>query len=207
MENKKIYFRNDDVNPNSNFEDIKKIYKIIKENIPGVEIYSAINIFGKSNDEGKPYPQIDTKVDDRDFYDVDRMFDISKIPFLETVISHGLFHFPHGRMSKQTQMFSILSSCKLLNTNKFLPPFNEWNEQTVNICKKNNIIIVGDSEYNNKVRRYLKKPLLPVTKEKWKNFDNEKFDSKFSYWLIHSWKFTPETFREKLLKDSRKNNE
>jgi hypothetical protein len=156
-----------------------------------------VNIFGENTAEGRPY-----KKDYKNFYQVDKALDFYGLPGgLGTIISHGLFHFPHGRMTKQVQKMSILASCNILKTDKFLPPFNEWDEHTVDICKKADITIIGDSEYNNKVRRYLKKEELPKTEEKWKSFETEKFDPSFNHWLFHSWRFTPESFEKKLLED------
>lgn len=170
-------FRNDDVNPNSNIEDIKKIYALIKQYVPDAKIYSAINIFAKTSDNGSAYQQI--VHNEIDFKDVDKMFDFSQLPFLENIISHGVWHLDHKHTDPEVQLYSIVSSCRLLNTNIFIPPFWRWNATTQQICRKNNIKL--------------------WVNEPWVNLDDQPFDPSHKFYLLHSWKHTPESF-EQILK-------
>jgi hypothetical protein len=174
----KIIFRNDDVNPSSNLKHIKEIYNLINIRFPNVEIYSCINIFGKKNPTGLVYPKTNIKYDNRLYYDIDSIFDFRQLPNLYNIVSHGLFHFSHAKVTYETQRFSILASCNLLKTNIFVPPYWEWNEKTIKICKLNNINLWTDNE--------------------WINLDREKIDTIHNHYCFHSWKFTPESFFKKI---------
>lgn len=178
MIKKEIAFRNDDVNPNSNLDDIREMYKTLKELVPNVKIYTAVNILAKKNDSGRPYPPMYFK--NVDINDVDMVWNL-ETKGLENIISHGLAHFDHRHSSEELQKFSILTSCKLLNTKIFIAPFTRVSNYTKAMCKENKIDMWN--------------------RQRWENFDNKPMDLTKSHFLMHSWKFTPETFREKLLKD------
>jgi hypothetical protein len=174
----KLIFRNDDVNPSSNFKQTIDIYNIILKKFPNAQIYSCINIFGKKNIKGTVYPETKIPIKTRMFYDVDAIFDFGQLPHLHNIVSHGLLHFNHRLVTYDTQKFSILTSCSLLKTKIFIPPFWEWNEKTIKICTLNNITLWID--------------------EDWINFDRETIDSSHTHYLFHSWKFTPETFAKQI---------
>ena len=194
----KLIFRNDDVNPNSNFKHIGEIYSIILTKFPNAEIWSCINIFGKINPDGMVYPKTKLRINTRDFYDVDSVFDFRQLPSLHTPVSHGLFHFNHSILTYETQRFSILSSCHLLNTKLFIPPFNEWNEKTEKICRIGNIQLIGDSAYNNLVRESRNEIPLKTDTGTWINIDRNPIDKEHNNYCFHSWKFTPESFKKVL---------
>jgi hypothetical protein len=173
-----MVFRNDDVNPNSNIKDIQKMYALIKKYFPKAKIYSCITIFAKKNSNGSAYPKIE--IHDIDYPNIDIMFDLKNLPVLENIVSHGLFHIDHRNSSKDLQTFSIVSSAKLLKTNRFIPPFWRWNKTTQEICDENNIS-------------------LWIKQEKdWISLDTGNVDKKHDHYLFHSWKFTPESFEAKL---------
>ena len=174
----KIIFRNDDVNPNSNFKHIREIYNIIKLKFPDAEIYSCVNIFGKKNSKGTVYPETKISVKTRLFYNVDSIFNFNQLPYLYNIVSHGLLHFNHRLVTYDTQKFSILTSCNLLNTKLFIPPFWEWNEKTEKICSLNSINLW----------------IEPT----WINIDREIITNNYNYYCFHSWKFTPELFYKKI---------
>jgi len=172
----KLIFRNDDVNPCSDMTEIKKIYEYIKEVFPKSEILSCVTLFSKWNTRGSVYEQVPFKSRPKKwFYDVDSFVRSLSIP--GKIVSHGLFHCNHSGMSYDAQEMSILSSCKYLITNKFMPPFNKWDETTFKICKDNGIdLIVGD----------------------WKGLEFEKFDSDYNFWYFHSWRYDLESFKRVL---------
>jgi hypothetical protein len=173
-----IIFRNDDVNPSSNFEEIKEIYERIRINFPKAEIWSGINIFSKSNDIGSVYPDLPLANKMLSyFYGVDSLFDRDKLNKLHTITSHGLIHFNHSKLSKDAQELSIVMSCNLLKTKIFIPPFNQFNEDTKFICNFNRIRLV-----------------MPT--DGWKSLEKEKFNSEHKLWFFHSWRFTPDAFRK-----------
>lgn len=168
----KTIFRNDDVNANSNIEDIKKMYATIKEYFPDAEIWSFVNILAKTSEDGSAYPKL--KPADIDFPDVDQIFDFAHLPDLENIGSHGLYHLDHRHASPDLQEHSIRSSCALLKTKVFVPPFWRWGNDTREICERHGIKFWVD--------------------EDWINIDNENARRDHHFYVFHSWKFTPETF-------------
>lgn len=174
----KLIFRNDDINPSSNFKHIKEMYRILLNNFPNAEIYSCVSIFGKKNDVGSVYPETSIYFNKRNFYNIDSVFNLNQLPYLYNIVSHGLFHFNHSLVTYDTQKFSIISSCNLLNTKIFIPPFWEWNEKTEKICRLNGINL--------------------WVYEDWINIDREVIDDSHNFYCFHSWKFTPETFVQKI---------
>jgi hypothetical protein len=171
-----LIFRNDDVNPNTPIDEVREIYDIIKEYFPDSEIYSCVNIFAKTSDNKSAYPVIPMK--EINFQDVDKIFNFNHLGKLENIVSHGLFHLDHKTASRDLQEFSIISSCKLLNTDVFIPPFWRWNQETAALCKEHNIKLWVD--------------------EDWVNIERLPVDKTHTHYLFHSWRFTPETFRQRL---------
>jgi len=164
-----VIFRNDDVNPNTNFKDLSDLYCEIGENVPGCRIISCFNFFARTCESGSVYSGVPFKDKPVNwFYDVNRVLN----PYLVSgdCASHGLFHIDHTKVSKDTQEMSILSSCRLLKVKTFVPPFNRFNEDTIDICKENDIWLVG-------------------LQEKWKSIEHEEFDPNHKYWYFHSWRF------------------
>ena len=72
---------------------------------------------------------------------------------------------------------SIITSCKFLETDIFVPPFTSYNEDTKSICESNGI-------------------RLCVESDGWKSLESEKFDPKHPLWFFHSWRYNPKTFSE-----------
>lgn len=174
-----MIFRDDDINPNSDFLNVENCYKVIKDLFPKAEIISGVTIFGKANDLGSVYANPPFKTHSvKWFYDVD-MFVLPEDLPETTIASHGLIHVDHSRIDTDAQEMSILTSCNLLDTKIFIPPFNKFNEDTLQICEDNGIKIL-------------------LSSEGWKSLEFNKFDSKHDKWYFHSWRFTPETLREAL---------
>ena len=171
-----MIIRNDDVNPNSDILKIAQMYQLIHKYIPNVEIYSCVTILGKTSDNGSAYPTI--PLDETDIKNVDKVFDLDTLALLENIVSHGLFHLDHQSASTDLQEHSIVASCKLLNTDKFIPPFWLWNWQTEKICRKNKIKL--------------------WVREDWKNLENTDFIEGHEFYLFHSWKWTLESLEAKL---------
>ena len=170
-----IIFRNDDVNPNSNIEDIKAMYMIIRKYFPHAEIWSAVNMIAKTSKDGSCYPAIKPK--DIKFTDVNLIFDRKHLPDLENIASHGLLHLDHRNVDRDLQKYSILTSCALLNTKVFVPPFWRWNAETNQICEAAGVKLWTEGD--------------------WFNIDNGPVRENHLLFCFHSWKFTPETFEER----------
>lgn len=171
-----MIFRNDDVNSNTNLEHLREIYAVIAEFFPNAEIWSSISLFSRQTNNGSIYEDVPFKLKPKEwFYRVNQFFEIKKLLPKSVITSHGLFHADHSFLQIDAQEMSILSSCSLLHTNIFVPPFNKYNSDTEGICKDNHIRLV--------------KP------DGWKNFEYEEFDPNHRCWYFHSWRFTPEKLR------------
>ncbi len=177
-----MIIRNDDINPNSNPEHILEMYKDIMLMYPDAEIWSCISLLGKSSVNGSVYPELPLRNHDmKYFYKVNCFF--SRIPSgLHKIVSHGLLHLDHSKLSKDAQEMSILTSCELLDTKIFVSPFSAFNETTKQICKNNDIH-------------------MSVPSDGWKSLESEPFNPKHELWFFHSWRFTPKTFREIIRKN------
>ena len=173
-----IIFRNDDVNANTDPQQLKDIYDVI-DDFPGeVQILSAVSVFSRYSDDGAVYPDSPFKSNPIDwFYDVDQVVGNMTI---YNVASHGLFHVDHTQLTRDAQEMSILGSCSFLETRTFVPPFNKWNEDTQDICRENNISLVGPGQ-------------------KWLSLEFNDFDPNHKHWYFHSWRYTPETMRATLM--------
>lgn len=173
-----ITFRNDDVSGNSDPEDIREMYQAIYDLPFETRIISCVTVFSSENDDGSIYPYPPFKDKEMDwFYDVNQ---VTGNLALDNIASHGLFHIDHTKVNKETQAMSILGSCNYLQTRTFVPPFGKWNEDTKDICDANNISLLG-------------------LDQKWLSLEFNEFDSEHEYWYFHSWRYTPEDFREALL--------
>lgn len=184
----KIIFRNDDVNPSSSYKNIIESNNVISTLFPHSSIISCITLFSRFNTRGSVYGEVPFK--DRPvnwFYNVDKFLLEYEYITKPIVASHGLFHVKHSIISKDAQEMSILGSCNFLRTNIFCAPFNAYNEDTVKICGDNGI-------------RLLNKEF------EWRSLDFEQFNPAHKYWYFHSWKFTPDELRRKLVNNASLNN-
>lgn len=175
-----LIFRNDDVNPNTNYAELFECYKVIKELFPSCEIVSGVTLFSKTSNKGSVYPGVPFKDKPVDwFYNVDRFMDDLELIQFGKLASHGLFHVDHSKISYDAQEMSIISSCRFLGTDLFIPPFNRWNDDTIKIC--------DDYALN-----------LISMKGQWKSFEYEIFNSNHPFWYFHSWRFNVKELREVL---------
>lgn len=171
-----IIFRNDDVNPSTDFKNLVDCYVELIKAFPGCRIISGVTLFGKDNVRGSVYEDVPFKDKPNEwFYDVDQVV-WSKPSIPGEIASHGLFHIDHSKASRETQELSIISSCKFLDTSIFIPPFNRYNNDTIDICEKNGIEIYLPSDG-------------------WKSLEYEIFYPEHKKWYFHSWKFNPEKLK------------
>lgn len=182
-----MIFRNDDISVNTNLEELIDIYNIILEFFPSAEIWSCITLFAQMNNNGSVYKNTPFKNNEiRWFYDkADDVLGSRIMPQLYTIASHGLYHVDHSKLHKHAQEMSILGSCGFLKSKIFVPPFNKYNKDTMDICFDNNIQMIPEG---------------------WKNLENEEFDSRFQRWYFHGWRLTAKELREKLSADVAKVN-
>lgn len=153
------------------------MYSLFKQYIPDVKIYSAINFFGNASTDGSPYGVPFKEL--RTPY-INKAFDLSLLPDLENIASHGLWHLDHKHVHADLQEHSIVSSCRLLGTDLFVPPFWRWSDITKKICGDHGITL--------------------WTQGDWINLDHNDFVEGHTRYLLHSWTMTPEQLEAKLKK-------
>lgn len=174
-----LIFRNDDVCSNT---DIKKLhndfYKPIHKRYPEAQIYSCVTLFSKESKSGSVYPDVPFKDKPIEYFmDVNRFMGRYEVPDYVTVVSHGTWHFDHSAIPKDVQYCSIMSSCIILKTRIFAPPFNRYNSSTEEICRENGIELL--------------KP-----EDGWKSLEHNKFDKNHHLWYFHSWRWKAKEFME-----------
>ncbi len=177
-----MIFRHDDVSPSTDFDKLEKIHDFLVGSFPSCEIWSCVNIFGKKNSIGAVYPDLPLRAKPtRYFYDADLLLDQKRIYSLaarknEQIASHGLIHAVHSQMNREEQEFSILTSCNLLNTKVFVPPFNDFNGITEAVCAENGIRMTKPADG-------------------WKSIESTPFNPDHKVWFFHSWRYkTAEEF-------------
>lgn len=177
----RLVFRDDDISFNTDKKKINSIYGIIHSIFPNAEVWVGITLFSENNSKGSVY--LETPFKDREinwFYKkADSFMDNYRHPLCKTV-SHGLYHVDHSKLSRETQEMSIIGSCSYLKTNIFVPPFNRFNQDTLDICFDNGI---------------------QIKNEGWKSLEHNDFDFSHKYWYFHSWRFTINQLKDKLSAD------
>jgi hypothetical protein len=170
-------FRFDDISRNT---DEKTLYGITSHLLnKGHDVIWAVSVLthASEKDTGRVFPEsIKALSDYREFYKVDRA------ELIETVLdvtyaSHGLIHVDHRLLSREAQEMSILVSCSLSNAVMFVPPFNKWNEDTEEICKRNDIHLV----------KY---------EDGWKSCEHNKFTDEQYLWYLHPQLWSVSSFKK-----------
>jgi hypothetical protein len=162
-----LIIRVDDVSPNTEIYDLNLAAHYLKNEL-GAEIWYCVNMFAK-NTPGSVYPHLPMRGRGINYFcDVDKVYGDRNFPDFVKVVSHGLIHAEHGELEKQTQYFSIMTSCNFLNTKIFVPPFMSYNSNTKEICDFNGIELVEGGG--------------------WKSMETEKFDPSFDRWYFHHWR-------------------
>lgn len=179
-----MLIRNDDVSPSTDLDRLNDIYNCILQVIPEAKIISGVTLFGLYNVKEAVYPDLPLRTKDNKYlYKTNKVMSrYAHIP--GEIASHGMFHVKHSELYKDAQEMSIVGSCHFLNTNKFIAPFNDYNQDTIDICKSNDIELIT-KEYN------------------WKSMEHNQFDSSHKYWYLHSWKWQIKRLREYLNDDVR----
>jgi hypothetical protein len=60
--------------------------------------------------------------------------------------SHGMCHVDHRLLEHAAQEMSIVSSCSIVKTSIFVPPFHKWNTITENVCLRHGIDLIKYEE-------------------------------------------------------------
>ena len=91
------------------------------------------------------------------------------------IASHGLVHVDHRLLTKEAQEMSILMSCSLVQSKVFIPPFNKYDKNTIEICKENDIELIK-------------------FEDGWKHIKYEKIVDNYQNYYFHTHDFTKEEF-------------
>lgn len=174
-----LTFRNDDVCANTDIDKLHtEFYEPIHEKYPQATILSCVTLFSKKSENGAVYPDVPFKDKPLEYFlSVDRFLGDYKAPSYVTVASHGTWHFDHSSLSREVQYCSIISSCVILKTRIFVPPFNRYNADTEAICNENGIILARLSDG-------------------WKSLEHATFNKSYDNWYFHSWRWEPSKFLE-----------
>lgn len=174
-----LIFRNDDVTSNTNPLDLQRVYGAIHTTFPDAEIWSCLTLFCQRNNRGSVYQDVPFKSKDTNWFyqNADAFMTYKPLSKLFKVASHGLYHIDHSKVSRETQEMSIVGSCSYLKTDRFVPPFNRYNQDTLDICFDNNIKIIPEG---------------------WKSLEHEEFDPTHKLWYFHSWRWTAAKLKDVL---------
>ncbi len=149
--------RIDDISVNLDLDRLTKFLDLLRSKYPKVSILLAVSPMVFNMEKWEPntestkervFPAILNAMSDHRVY-----FKVEKIgipvwlnnvteKYKCTLATHGLIHVDHRLLSKDLQELSILSSASLVGAKIFVPPFNKYNTDTVDICNKNKIDLV-----------------------------------------------------------------
>lgn len=145
-----MIFRIDDVSANTNDDHFIQIVEVIRAKFPEAVIIAAVSPLvhdmtkEPERDRERAFPRkLSAMSDHRNLFRVQ----IMGMPMFERsdkfiVASHGLVHVDHRLLGLEAQEMSIVTSCSLLQTHIFVPPFNKWNGSTERICEEHGIVLV-----------------------------------------------------------------
>lgn len=177
-----MIFRIDDVSHNTDLRELSKIVKIIMSRFPKAEIWYCVNPISRKSSDGAVYPGAPFKNREKlFFYNVSASFGDETLWKLRTsgrIVSHGLLHADHTKLQYDAQEMSIVSSCNLLSTLTFVPPFNRWNAITESVCRINGIRLVKSDD------------------EGWKSLEHADFDASQELWYFHPWRWNAVSFKK-----------
>ena len=136
-----MILRFDDICVNTNMAHANALAEMWRAGTRG-DVWYCVSPLVEHRDDERIFPQIYKALSDyRHFFKVDAC-GIPDVPEWVTVCSHGLVHVDHRLIDRKAQEMSILVSCHLLKSRVFVPPFNKWNSDMVDICRENGIYLV-----------------------------------------------------------------
>jgi hypothetical protein len=143
-----ITFRIDDVSANTNLDSLNALIETIRGRISGARVMLALSplvhdVSGEREaDRERAFPRkLSAMSDHRNLFRVK----IAGLPTIDgdiTIASHGLVHVDHRLMGREAQELSIVTSCSLLDTEIFVPPFNKYNKDTVDVCQEHGLELI-----------------------------------------------------------------
>jgi len=186
-ETKRI-FRFDDICANTDIENLVDLVYCIQEHTSSFGILfgiSPLSFWPTTLGDDKVstqrvFPKVLNAFSDPSLYYAVDQYWFEKLPigFLENMTfliyaAHGLVHVDHRLLSYDAQEMSIVTSCSLIHTKHFIPPFNKWNQDTIDICDKH------------KYRLY-------KFEDGWRGVEYNTYDVNTPLWYLHPGNFTPE---------------
>jgi len=179
--NAAMIFRIDDVSANTDLHRLDLLIRAIRGRVPSVEIILAVSPLvhdmrkEPDRDRERAFPRLLSAMSDhREFFKVGKGGDPTDRSMFDEfmVVSHGLVHVDHRLLSRETQELSIVTSCSLLGTSTFVPPFNKWNADTESVCSEHAIRLVK-------------------FEEGWRHVKHNRFSREQRLWYFHTFDVTP----------------
>lgn len=167
--------RFDDVCIRSDLSRYKEMALWLMERGWGVWYCVSPLVHGDAEGE-RVFPKVlSARSDHRNFYRVDQcgLPEDQAIPYGVKLASHGLLHVDHRLLMYEAQELSIVTSCSLIGTKVFVPPFNKWNSVTQSVCLSHDIHLVK-------------------FEAGWRGMEHEPFDPDHSLWYCHPRHWTVE---------------
>lgn len=163
-----LIIRVDDVSPNTDMRDLNACAEYLSREL-GAKVWYCVNLFAGFSHDGAVYPDVPLRGKPlRYFLNVNSMFRGLDFPSGVRIVSHGLIHAEHAKMTREAQELSIMVSCGALGTEIFVPPFISHNADTRAICAENNIEIVDGIG--------------------WRSMETEPYDPSCRSWYFHHWR-------------------
>ena len=179
-----MIFRLDDISPNTNLAELEQQVSLLRDY---GQVILGVNLFSKRNEEGSVYPSPPFRSRPQEyFYDVNQIMSLSSIGLLISmegvlVASHGMIHARHDELHRDAIEMSILTSCNILRTRIFIPPFNLISPDVESVCAENAISLVRNDE-----------------KTTWRSLETENLDRSHEHWYFHPWRVSLNRLKERL---------
>ena len=168
-----MIFRFDDICINSNASNDWDLTGYLFNRFPGCKIIWAVAPLVFNDCGERIYPEIlNAKSDIANLLKVQGC----GIPEIHPEViraGHGMWHIDHRLMGYEFQAASIISSCALVNGKVFVPPFNKYNNHTIEICKSQGIELIK-------------------FEDGWKCMEHEKYEKETKMWYLHARHWTVE---------------
>jgi len=159
-----------DVNRLSNFLDY------LKSNHPNTKILLAVSVgvidaLEIIGSERVFPPILNAMSDHRNYF---RLNSIGVPEWLPEIVSkfdcevgsHGLVHVDHRLLDKEAQILSVMTSLSILKSHIFVPPFNKYNIETIELCRELGYKIV-------------------IWEDGWNHLSYQKFDGNNGKYYLH----------------------
>lgn len=143
--------RIDDISDNCDFDKLQSMVDAVLD-IIGARIMLCLSPFCSSNaTDGWVFPRRLMAVSEvSEFFKMDTMsqraLDFCREQIVNSsrisIAGHGIIHVDHRLLCKQAQEISVCISSSIVGSLTFVPPFNKWNSDTEEVCRKHGIRLV-----------------------------------------------------------------